>query len=102
MRQEQLLRIERAGNKWFVCDPRDRSTGVKVDAASVAAIKTYATAVEGYILAVHGLDHEVCKGFDQRLFNALGVASHLKNFVPPAGQKFRRVQLTVEGEIQAQ
>ncbi len=101
MRQFEILRIERVGTQWYVSDVDDRTTGVRIDAAVVSAVRQGPNWVEGHILGVHGLAFEDCKNFDQQLFNALGVAAQLKGFSPPHNSgAHRRVQLTPEGQIQ--
>ena len=100
MRQFEIIRIERVGTQWYACDVNDRATGVRIDAAVMAAVRQGPTWAEGYILGVHGLAQEDCKDFDQQLFNALGVASQLKGFSPPPGVFTKRIQLTPEGRIQ--
>ena len=100
MRQNEILRVERSNNTWLITDPDDPRAGkVSVDAAVVAVTTQGKGWVQGYVLAVHGLDFEAAKDFRQGALNALGVASQVKGFAPPPNALRNRYQLTQDGEI---
>lgn len=79
MKQNQKLKIEWQGNSWVVKDPLSPKTaGIKIDGAVVNVTARGERFVEGYIVAVHGLDLGVAQHLDPSQLAALGVGAHLR------------------------
>ncbi len=96
----QLLKIERQDGAWCIKQPGSTHTAsIKVDSAVVNATKVGNSFVEGYIVAVHGLDQDIAEHLDPLQLKALGVGAQYR--ARPAGQRgTRRVSLLVDGTIQ--
>lgn len=97
------FRIEWQGSSWFIVDQSNADVRVQVDQLLVDAthISTDKRAVEGYILASHGLSFEIADVLDRPVLNQLGVASNLRSLPPPPryGSGVRRVRLLDTGRV---
>lgn len=99
------FRIEWQERAWFIVDPDNADGRVEIDQAVVDAtlVDKQDRTVEGYILAVHGIDFEVAKHLDRPTLNQLGIAANLRSITPPprAASGLRRVRLEAGGRISA-
>jgi hypothetical protein len=95
------FRMESHEGTWFIVDPDNADGRVQIDQALVDATHISQHEVEGYILAVHGLDFEVAKRLDRPTLNQLGVAANLRSVPPPPfkGSGLRRVRLEPGGRV---
>jgi hypothetical protein len=87
---------------WVITDPSSpHSQEIQVDSAVVTATRRAAGWVEGFIVAVHGLDLEVAARLDRQTLSSLGVGSHLRaNAGPPTRRTPGRVYLMPDGQMQ--
>jgi hypothetical protein len=99
------FRMETVDQRWFIVDPKDASVRVSIDQAVVDAthVSRDKKTVEGYILAVHGLDFEVAQLLDRTVLNQLGVAANLRSLPPPPRRSsgLSRVRLVEGGRVSA-
>lgn len=95
------FRIEYQGTSWFIVDQTTPGVRVRIDQALVDAsyIAPDRSAVEGYILSVHGLDFDVASVLDRHVLNQLGVAANLRSIPPPPRGANQRVRLMDTGRI---
>jgi hypothetical protein len=84
------------GNQWYVQDPHNVNLRVPIDTAVVDVTYQGDKFVEGYIVAVHGLDQEIAQHLSKASLQALGVGAQLRR--NPA-KKVRRGQLAPGGRV---
>lgn len=95
MDRDQKLTLEWSHGKWFVLDPAGGGR-VPIDTAIVDVTYCQPGLVEGFIVAVHGLDLEIAQHMSRETQQALGVGAQLRRS-PLA--KTRRGQLTADGRV---
>lgn len=100
MNPSQFVKIEWHSGAWNIRNPgASDAASIKVDSAVVNATKVGNSFVEGYIVAVHGLDQNIAEHLDPYQLKSLGVGAQYR--ARPAGQAgTRRVSLLVDGRIQ--
>lgn len=101
-KNKKQFRIEWHDNVWVITDrQQSKASGIKVDGAVVSATQRGDAYVEGYIVAVHGLNLENAQGLDRFQLAELGVGGHLRGNSPGRHQtQFGKVHLMADGQIQ--
>lgn len=92
------FRLEWQERAWFIVDPDNEEDNVQIDQAVVDTTYIGRGAVEGFILAVHGLDQDVASNLSRATLNELGVGANLRSMPPPRAG-LRRVRLEQGGRI---
>lgn len=100
MNQSQQVKVEWHSGAWNIYHPgAPHATGIKVDSAVVNATRVGNNFVEGYIVAVHGLDQSIAERLETSQLRSLGIGAQYR--ARPAGQAgTRRVSLNADGQIQ--
>ena len=96
MHTNQKFRLSFISNQWGVCS-RDGSPRIPVDTAIVDVTYQSPNHIEGYIVAVHGLDQEVAKYLDSQTLRDLGVGAQVRR---APRLKTRRAQLNADGSVE--
>lgn len=93
----QKFRIEFRDSQWSVLDPDNVNQRIPIDTAVIDITFQGVHAVEGYIVAVHGLDQEISKYLSPASLRDLGVGAQLRR---APFSKTRRGQLTPDGGVE--
>lgn len=92
MQKPLKFRIEFLNSRWYIVDPDNASNHVPIDTALMDVTFFRPGVVEGYVVAVHGLDMEIASTLDVQVLRALGATGPTHQRAP--GPKTRRGQLT--------
>ena len=101
MQHPIAFRIEYYNGSWMVSEKDRPDTKVPVDSAIVDTLKAKPGYVEGYIVAVHGLDLELAQHLDPATLHTLGVAAQIRRN-PPPHRGLVRIQLMPDGQFERQ
>lgn len=103
MKNAIKFRIEKRSAGWVIVDPDNVNNNVPFDQAIVDATHVQEDAVEGFIVAIHGLSNGVADLCDGELLRALGVGAQLSSQKPVANIRasgMSRVRLMPDGTIE--
>lgn len=100
-KHKKQFRIQWQRGAWAITERQGHAPAIRVDGAVVSATQRGDGFVEGYIVALHGLNLEDAQGLDRFQLADLGVGGHLRGNTPARHQtQHGKVHLMADGQIQ--